>query len=90
MGRIFDMRVRVTFTEIEGWPEVEFDIPEGCESIADAERKRDESGAEGWDAVAVFERAIADYLADGIKVEVIPDKKLYVSEPLKKGGAADV
>ncbi len=68
------MKVRVTFMEIDGFPEVELVIPDTCDSIVYSEKMRDESGKDGWDAVQVFESALAKCLADGIKVDIIPER----------------
>lgn len=66
------MRVKITFTEIDGYPSVEIDIPDNCSSIKYAEQRRDASGKDGWDALTEFEQGIAECLADGIEVNILP------------------
>ena len=65
------MRVRMTVESLEGhW---DIDIPEDHDFIEWACKKRDESGAVGWGAVAEFEGAIRTCIADEMTVDIIPD-----------------
>jgi hypothetical protein len=65
------VRLRLTVTEIDGhW---DFDLPEDHPFVQHACEQRDLSGAAGWDAVATFQNALGDCVAENVGIEVIPN-----------------
>lgn len=65
------MKIKITFTEIAGEPSAVIEIPKTCSSIEFANKRQENSGKEGWDAVTEFEKGIAECLADGITVDIV-------------------
>jgi hypothetical protein len=67
------MMFRLEVVGLKGHWDVE--IPEDHEFIKWANKQRDESGRKGWDAVAVFERAVRNCIGEDLKVSIIPGKR---------------
>ena len=68
------MRIKIDMNDEKIKP-CYMDIPENHDYVEYANKRRDESGAIGWDAVSEFEVAIRERIAEDMSVGVVPHEE---------------
>jgi len=72
------MKVRITIDSLDGYWNV--DLPEDHDFVTWANKRRDDSGAVGWDAVEEFETGLREGFVEQLTIDIIPAESPKESE----------